>query len=70
MLQGPLVSISEAAAAFLEAAFSMKLDNNAQKAKAKVDGIPDSRWIQCAKLDLVVSANVLAAARATDRASS
>ena len=68
--QGPLVPISEAAAAFLEAAFSMKLDNNARKAEAKADGIPDSRWIQCAKLDSVVSANVSAAARATDRASS
>ena len=65
--QGP---ISEVVAAFLEATFSMKLDNNAQKAKAKVDGIPDLCWIQCAKLDLVVSANVSAATRVTDRASS
>ena len=28
--QGPLVPISEGVAAFLEAAFSMKLDNNAK----------------------------------------
>ena len=32
MVQGPLVSISKAAATFLEIAFSMKLDNNACKA--------------------------------------
>ena len=68
--QGPVVPISEVAAAFLEAAFSMKLDNNARKAKAKADGIPDSCWIQCAKLDSLVSANVSSAARATDSASS
>jgi len=66
--QGPLVMLSEAAAAFLETAFSMKLDNNAQKVKA--NGIPDLRWIQCAKLDSVVSANVLTAAKTADRASS
>ena len=48
----------------------MKLDNNARKAKAKVKGTPDSRWIQCAKLDPVVSANVSAAVRMADRASS
>ena len=41
--QGPLVPIPEAAAAFLEAVFSMKLDNNARKVKAKMDGIPDLR---------------------------
>ena len=34
-----------------------------------MDGIPDSCWIQCAKLDSVVSANVSAAARAIDKAS-
>ena len=67
---GPLVTLSEAAAAFLEAAFSTKLDNNARKAKGKTNGTPDSRWIQCAKLDPVVSANVSAAARTADRASS
>ena len=68
--QGPLVPISEAVAAFLEAAFSMKLDNNTRKAKAKADGIPDSCWIQCAKLDSVVSVNVsAAAARVTDKVS-
>ena len=48
----------------------MKLDNNARKAKAKANGTPDSRWIQCAKLDPVVSANVSAATRTADRASS
>ena len=65
-LQGPLVPISEAVAAFLEAAFSMKLDNNARKVKVKADCIPDLRWIQYAKLDSVVSANVLATVRATE----
>ena len=69
-LQGPLVLISQVATAFLEAAFCMKLDNNALRVKAKADGIPDSHWIQCAKLDSVVSANVLVATRETDRASS
>ena len=68
--QGPLVTLSEAVAAFLETAFSIKLDNNSRKAKAKANGTPDSRWIQCAKLDSVVSANVSAAARTADRASS
>ena len=70
MSQGLFVPISEAAAAFLEASFNMKLDNNAWKAKAKVNGMPNSRWIQCAKLDSVVSANVLVATRLADRVSS
>ena len=70
MLQRPLIPISEAVAAFLEASFIMKLDNNAWKAKAKANGTPDSRWIQCTKLYPVVSANVLVAARTVDRASS
>ena len=38
--QGPLVTLSEAAAAFLEAVFSRKLDNNSRKAKAKANGTP------------------------------
>ena len=67
---GSLVTLSESAAAFLEAVFSSKLDNNSRKAKAKAKGTPDSRCIQCAKLDPVVSANVPTAARTADRASS
>ena len=50
--QGPLVPISEVAAEFLEASFNTKLDSKSRKAKA--NGTPDSRWIQCAKLDSVV----------------
>ena len=38
--------LSESAAAFLEAAFSSKLDTNSWKAKAKAKGTPDSCWIQ------------------------
>ena len=68
--QGPLVSISKAAATFLETAFSTKLDNNSRKVKAKANGAPDSCWIQCAKLDPVVSANVRGVARMADKASS
>ena len=68
--QGPLVPISEAAATFLEIAFSTKLDNNARKAKTKANGTPVSRWIQCAKPDPVVSVNVPGSARTADRASS
>ena len=68
--QGPLVPISKAAATFLETTFSTKLDNNAHKARAKANGTPDSCWIQCAKLDPVVSANVLEPVWTADRASS
>ena len=68
--QGPLIPISEAAATFLETAFSTKLDNNARKAKTKANGTPVSRWIQCAKPDPVVSVNVPGSARMADRASS
>ena len=66
--QGPLVPISEAAATFLETAFSTKLDN-ACKAKTKANGTPVSCWIQCAKPDPVVSVNVPGSARMADRAS-
>ena len=69
-LQAPLVPLSEAASAFLEAAFAAKLENRARVAKAKGQGTPDSRWIQCAKIDPVVTANVPSAARTADRAAS
>ena len=67
---GPLVPLSEAAAAFIEATFGAKLNNATSVSKAKGQGIPDSRWIRCPKLDSVVSANVSAGARSTDRAAS
>ena len=67
---GPLIPLSEAAAAFLEASFNKKLDNKSRVAKAKANGIPDSRWIRCAQLDPVVSANLPPTARTADRAAS
>ena len=39
-------------------------------AKAKANGVPDSRWIRCAQLDPVVSTNLPPAARAADRSAS
>ena len=39
---GPLVPLSEAAAAFIEATFGAKLDNATRVLKAKGQGIPDS----------------------------
>ena len=68
--KGPLIPLSEAAAAFLETAFNKKLDNQSRVAKAKGNGTPDSRWIRCAQLDPVVSANLPPAARMADRAAS
>ena len=69
-IQAPLVPLSEAASAFLEAAFGTKLENKVRVAKAKAQGTPDSRWIRCAKIDPVVMANVPPAARTADRAAS
>jgi len=67
---GPLVPLSEEAAAFLETTFASKLDNATRVSKAKGHGIPDSRWIRCPKMDSVVSTNVSAGARTADRAAS
>ena len=67
--EGSLTTLLESAAAFLEAMFSSKLDINSWKAKIKANGTPDLRWIQCAKLDPVVSANVPEAASTVNRAS-
>ena len=64
--ENELVTLSDEGATFLEAAFGSKLDNNSRKAKAKAQGIPNSRWIRCAKIDPVVSANVPPAARTAD----
>ena len=67
---GPLIPLSEAAAAFLEASFNKKLDNKSRVAKAKANEIPDSRWIRCSQLDPVVSVNLPPTARTADRAAS
>ena len=67
---GPLVPLSEAAAAFLETTYGTKLDNATRVSKAKGQGIPDSQWIRCPKLDSVVSPNVLLAAKSANRAAS
>jgi len=67
---GPLIPLSDAAAAFLETTFNKKLDNKTRMAKAKANGVPDSRWIRYAQLDPVVSTNLSPAARAADRSAS
>jgi len=67
-VQASLVSLSETASAFLEAAFGTKLENKTRVAKAQAT--PDSRWIRCTKIDLVVMANILPAAEMADRAAS
>ena len=68
--QAPLVALSDAASAFLEATFGSKLDNKTRVAKAKGQGTPDSQWIRCAKIDQVVATNVPSAARTADRSAS
>ena len=69
-LQAPLVPFLEAASAFLAAAFTAKLENRVRVAKAKGQSTPVSQWIQCAKIDPVLTANVPPAARTADRAAS
>jgi len=69
-VQASLVSLSEAASAFLEAALGTKLENKTRVAKAKAHGTPDSRWIQCAKMDPVVMVNIPPAAKTPDRVAS
>ena len=68
--QVPLLTLSDAASAFLETTFGSKLDNKARVAKAKGQGTPNSRWIRCAKIDPVVTANVPPTVRTADRAAS
>ena len=67
-LQALLVPLLEAESASLEVALGAKLENRVRVAKAQ--GTPDSRWIQCAKIDPVVIANIPPAAtcRMADRA--
>jgi len=65
---GTLVTLSDEASTFLEAAFNSKVDNTTRKGKAKAQGTPDSRWIRCAKIDPVMFVNISPAARTADRA--
>ena len=53
-LEDQLVTLSEAASAFLETAFKSKINNSARGTKIKKFGIPDSRWTRCPKIDAVV----------------
>jgi len=65
-----IVTLSEEAATFLEEAFGSKLENKTRRAKAKAQSTPDSQWIRCAKIHLVVMVNIPPAARTADRAAS
>ena len=69
-LTGQLVTLSEGAATFLKAAFSVKLRNDTRKAKANKNGIPDSRWIRCPKMEAVVAANISPGMKRADRLAS
>ena len=69
-VQAPLMTSSEAASMFLEAAFGTKLENKTRVVKAKAQGTPDSRWIHCTKIDPLVMMNIPPAARTTNRAAS
>jgi len=57
-LTDQLVTLSEGGTTFLEVAFSTKLKNDSRKSKATKNGIPDSRWTRCPKMDAVVVANI------------
>ena len=50
--------LSEAGNAFLEVAFSKRLEKNSYEKKIKKHGTPDSRWTRCPDLDAVVAANL------------
>ena len=69
-VEDQLVTLSEAASAFLEMAFKSKIDNSVRRTKIKKFGIPDSRWTRCPKIDTVVSANISRDAERTDRTTS
>ena len=66
-LIGQLVTLSEGAATFLEAAFNAKLRNDTRKAKATKNRIPDSRWTRCPKMDAMVAANISPGTKRADR---
>ena len=62
-----LAQMSEAASTFSEAAFNTKLKNSDRTSHAEKFGVPDSRWLKCLDLDLVVSSTIPAAAHCTNR---
>jgi len=53
-----LVELSDTTGAFVETKFKTKLENPQQKKKLAKFGTPDCRWVQCPKLDPIVSANI------------
>jgi len=50
--------LSKAANAFLEAAFSKRVDNTSYTSKIKKHGTLDSRWTRYPELDAMVLANL------------
>ena len=69
-IEDQLVTLSEAASAFLETALKSKIDNSVRKIKNKKFGIPDSRWTRYPKINAVVLANISRDAERADRSSS
>ena len=69
-LTGQLVDLSEASMVFLEMAFGSKLLKDNRKFVATMNGIPDSHWIRCPKIDAAVAANVSPSVKKADRAES
>ena len=65
-----LYQLLEAGRAFIETKFKSKLDNSTRKAHATRYGVPDSRWLKCPKLDLVISTTVSMSACRADRSAS
>ena len=62
--------MSEAASSSIEASFNAKLKNSDRLSHAEKFGVPDSRWLKCPDLDVVVSSTIPVAACRTDRAAS
>ena len=58
MLSPPSISMDTPSPPSISMAFGFKLLNDNRKLKATENGIPDSRWIRCPKIDAVVAANV------------
>ena len=69
-VEDQLVTLSEAASAFLETAFKSKIDNSARRTNIKKFGIPDLWYTRCPKIDAVVSANISKDAERIDRTTS
>ena len=57
---------SEAGEAFLEAAFSKRMDAKSRTQRIETQGTSNCRWTKCPGLDPTVSANVLKEAVRTD----